>query len=613
MSKYDFSGWATRANMRCSDGKVIGENAFKDDDGKTVPLVWMHNHTDPTAVMGFAKLENREGGVYAHCSFNDTEAGQLGREMVRHGDVTSLSICAKTLRKVGSLVQHGEIKEVSLVLAGANPGAHINTVMCHDDDTEDAIICCDVLHLDVALEDERIEHAEKEDGGKTVKEIFDSMTEEQKTVAYYMIGMAKDMDEDEDAGGESSIKHADETGSSKTVKEIFDSMTEEQQSVVYFLMGEAASMEDEEDDETGGETMKHNLFEGQETPSAEGLVIMHSDGTLVETTEVEAIFKDAKRYGTLKESCIEHGIDNVDYLFPDAQNLTNVPAFIQDSQDWVKEIMSGVHRSPFSRVKSIFADITEDDARAKGYYQKGKFKKEEFFSLMKRTTSPTTVYKKQKMDRDDVIDITDFDVVTWLKGEMRLKLDEELARAFLLGDGRLASSDDKISEEHIRPIAKDDDLFTIHVDVQVQTAATDDEIAKAYIREVIKARKGYKGSGNPILFTTEDMLTNMLLLTDEIGRDLYADETALARKMRVRKIVAVPPMEETTGKNGNPLVGVLINLNDYNVGADKGGAVNMFDDFDIDYNQQKYLIETRCSGALTIPFSAIALELKKQG
>lgn len=585
MSKCDFGGWATRANMRCSDGKIIMENAFKDDDGKTVPLIWMHNHEDPTAVMGKAKLENRSGGVYAHCWFNDTEAGKLGRELVRHGDVNSLSICAKTLKKAGSMVQHGEIKEVSLVLAGANPGAHINTIMYHDDDTEDAIICCDILHLDLDLDhsDEGKEETDPEEGEDEMADV---------TV----------------------MKHADDTttepAGGKTVKDVFDSMTEEQKTVVYAIIGELTDEND--DEESGGETMKHNLFESQEMTDIGGAMIMHSDGTPVLEEEIDTIFKDAKRYGSLKDSCVQHGIDNVDYLFPDDRMLTNTPTFIQDDQAWVKEIMNGIHHSPFSRIKSMFADITEDDARAKGYI-KCKMKKEEFFSLMKRSTSPTTVYKKQKMDRDDIIDITDFDVVTWIKAEMRMKLDEELARAYLIGDGRLASSDDKINEQNIRPIAKDDDLFCIHVDVEVKSAATEDEIAKAYIRSAIKARKDYKGSGNPTLFTTEDMLTNMLLLTDGMGRDLYADEAALAKKLRVKKIVTVPPMEGTNGKNGNPLIGVVLNLGDYNVGADKGGAVNMFDDFDIDYNQQKYLIETRCSGALTLPYSAMAFELKKQG
>ena len=357
--------------------------------------------------------------------------------------------------------------------------------------------------------------------------------------------------------------------------------------------------------------MKQNVFDAENRAEVGG-VLMHSDGTAVEFEEIGQIFRDAKRYGSLKESVLNHGIDQVDYLFPDDKNLTNVPTFIQRDQAWVREVMNGVHHTPFSKVKSMFADITEDDARAKGYI-KGKMKKEEFFSLLKRSTGPTTVYKKQKMDRDDIIDITDFDIVAWLKTEMRMMLDEELARAILIGDGRLASSDDKIDENCIRPIAKDADLFTVHVDVTVASSATDDDKAKEFIRTVIKTRKLYKGSGNPILFTTEDMLTDMLLLTDEMGRDLYADEAALARKLRARKIVTVPVMEGVNGKNGNPLVGVMLNLNDYNVGADRGGSVNMFDDFDIDYNAQKYLIETRCSGALTVPYSAMAFEMKTQG
>ena len=339
---------------------------------------------------------------------------------------------------------------------------------------------------------------------------------------------------------------------------------------------------------------------------------MHSDGTLVTVDEIETVFKDAKRYGSLKDSCLNHGIEDVDWLFPDDRNLNTPPAFIKRDTGWVSKVMNGVHHTPFSRIKSMFADITEDDARAKGYI-KGKMKKEEFFSLLKRTTSPTTVYKKQKMDRDDVIDITDFDVVSWLKSEMRMMLDEELARAYLIGDGRLASSDDKINEQCIRPVAKDDDLFTVHSVITVASAATDDDKAKAFIKQVIKERKNYKGSGNPSLYTTEDMLTNMLLLTDEIGRDLYPDETSLARKLRVKEIVTVPPMESAKDAENNPLVGIVVNMADYNVGADKGGAVNMFDDFDIDYNQQKYLIETRCSGALTVPYSAMAFSMKTQG
>lgn len=567
MDKYDFSGYATRVNLKCSDGRIIMKDAFKDDDGKRVPLVWNHRHGDVTEVLGHAVLENREDGVYAYCSFNDTENGKIGKALVKHGDVNALSICANKLKQVGSQVMHGIIREVSLVLAGANPGAYIENVMTHsDEDGDEAII--------YTGENISLYHAEGDDDPST---------------------------DDEEP---------------RTVQDVIDSMNEEQQRVFYAAVGSAAlagNEADEENNETtgGSEEMKQNVFDTQSNGEIGG-VLMHSDGTAVEFEEIGRIFRDAKRYGSLKESVLNHGIDQVDYLFPDDKNLTNVPTFIQRDQAWVREIMNGVHHTPFSKVKSMFADITEDDARAKGYI-KGKMKKEEFFSLLKRSTGPTTVYKKQKMDRDDIVDITDFDIVAWLKTEMRMMLDEELARAILIGDGRLASSDDKIDENCIRPIAKDADLFTVHVDVTVASSATDDDKAKEFIRTVIKTRKLYKGSGNLILFTTEDMLTDMLLLTDEMGRDLYADEAALARKLRARKIVTVPVMEGVNGKNGNPLVGVMLNLNDYNVGADRGGSVNMFDDFDIDYNAQKYLIETRCSGALTVPYSAMAFEMKTQG
>lgn len=574
MDKYDFSGYATRANLKCSDGRIIMKDAFKADDGKQVPLVWNHRHGDPSEVLGHAVLENREDGVYAYCTFNDTENGKIGKALVEHGDVNALSICANKLKQVGSQVMHGIIREVSLVLAGANPGAYIENVMAHsDEDGDEAIIYTgeniSLYHAEEEPPETSEDTSEKKDSTRTVEDVINSMNEEQQQIFYAMVGSAALAGAEENTG--------------------------------------------EEDNETtgGSEEMKQNVFDTENRAEVGG-VLMHSDGTAVEFEEIGQIFRDAKRYGSLKESVLNHGIDQVDYLFPDDKNLTNVPTFIQRDQAWVREVMNGVHHTPFSKVKSMFADITEDDARAKGYI-KGKMKKEEFFSLLKRSTGPTTVYKKQKMDRDDIIDITDFDIVAWLKTEMRMMLDEELARAILIGDGRLASSDDKIDENCIRPIAKDADLFTVHVDVTVASSATDDDKAKEFIRTVIKTRKLYKGSGNPILFTTEDMLTDMLLLTDEMGRDLYADEAALARKLRARKIVTAPVMEGVNGKNGNPLVGVMLNLNDYNVGADRGGSVNMFDDFDIDYNAQKYLIETRCSGALTVPYSAMAFEMKTQG
>ena len=594
MAKYDFSGWATRANMKCSDGRIIADDAFKDDDGRVVPLIWNHRHNDPSEVLGHALLENRGDGVYAYCSFNDTKGGRLGKELVRHGDIASLSICANKLQQIGSLVKHGKIREVSLVLAGANPGASIEDVAIHSDDVEDDSVA---IYTGEPIE---LYHGEEmEDGTEVISEEKEEK-EETKVLNHA------------DESKETTTKSTDDTKDDKTVGDVIDSMTEEQKKVLYALVGAAVSDTDDEEDSTGGsEEMKQNVFDTTDEREMDG-VLMHSDGTLVTVDEIETVFKDAKRYGSLKDSCLNHGIEDVDWLFPDDRNLNTPPAFIKRDTGWVSKVMNSVHHTPFSRIKSMFADITEDDARAKGYI-KGKMKKEEFFSLLKRSTSPTTVYKKQKMDRDDVIDITGFDVVSWLKSEMRMMLDEELARAYLIGDGRLASSDDKINEQNIRPIAKDDDLFTIHSVVTVTSSATDDEKAKAVIKAVIKERKNYKGSGNPTFYTTEDMLTDMLLLTDEIGRDLYPDEAALAKKLRVKEIVTVPPMESAKDAENNPLVGIVVNMADYNVGADKGGAVNMFDDFDIDYNQQKYLIETRCSGALTVPYSAMAFSMKTQG
>lgn len=594
MSKYDFSGYATKANLRCSDGRVIMPGAFKGQDGAKVPLVWNHRHGDISDVIGNAVLEHRADGVYAHCTFNDTKNGRLGKVLVQHGDVDSLSICANKLKQVGSQVQDGIIREVSLVIAGANPGAHIENVMVHGEEAEDEAIIYSGVGDGLLLHADDDEKDPEPSGG-----------------------------DDNNASKDDTAQTKDEpnTDDEESVEDVINSMNEKQQRVLYALVGSAAlaadeaedaddTADDDKEDSTGGnKEMKQNVFDMQNDERDLDGVLMHSDGTLVTVEEVDQVFKDGKRYGSLKEACLQHGIEEVGYLLPDPKALTTQPTFIQRDQAWVGEVMNRVHKSPFSRIKSIFADITEDDARAKGYI-KGKMKKEEFFSLLKRTTEPTTVYKKQKMDRDDVIDITDFDVVSWIKSEMRMMLDEELARAILIGDGRLASSDDKINESNIRPVAKDDDLFTIHVEVTVASSATDDDKAKAFIREVIKNRKQYKGSGNPTLFTTEDMLTDMLLLTDEMGRDLYPDEAALARKLRVSKIVTVPPMDSANGKNGNPLVGVVLNMADYNVGADRGGAINMFDDFDIDYNQQKYLIETRASGALTLPYSAMAFELK---
>lgn len=567
--KWDFSGWATRNDLHCSDGRTIRKDAFKDCDGKIVPIFWNHQHDSVDNVLGHGMLENRDEGVYFYGAFNEDEEGQKAKKRVQHGDIRSLSIMANQLRQVGGDVIHGVIREVSLVPAGANPGAFIDIVMSHGEEVGDAMI----LGYDEAIS-LHFYHADDEEEKKDEKE------------------------------------SDDEKDSEETLEDVINSMTEKQRNTMFGLIGKALEEKDEKLEE-GDPDMKKNIFDRTNDQNTSG-VLMHSDGTLVTVDEVATIFKDAKRLGSLRDAVLEHGIDQIDYLFPDDRTLTTQPTFIQRDMGWVSDIMGSVHHTPFARVKSVFADITEDDARAKGYI-KGKMKKEEFFSLIKRRTEPTTVYKKQKMDRDDMIDITDFDVAAWLKTEMRTMLNEELARAYLIGDGRPASSDDHINDQNIRPVAFDDDLFTIHADIEVASSATDDEKAKALIRGVIKNRKLYRGSGNPVMYTTEDALTDMLLLEDTLGHALYADEAALARKMRVRKIVTVPVMEGVTGKNGNPLVAVVVNMGDYNVGADRGGAVNMFDDFDIDYNQQKYLIETRCSGALTVPYSAMAFEMKTTG
>ena len=558
---YDFSGWATRNNIRCSDGRTIMRDAFKAQDGQVVPLVWNHRHNEPENVLGHAKLENRENGVYAYCTFNDTESGKNAKLLVEHGDVNALSIYANQLKQQGGNVLHGAIREVSLVLAGANPGAFIDSIISHgeESDEEAVIYSGDILELT---------HADDEKPNKKEKEEEPAMANE------------TEQEKNKPAEGE------------ETIEDVFNTLSEKQKIVVYALIDQA--MKNKE----GDANMKHNVFEDDETMS---------NDTLSHAEQMDVI-ADAKRCGSMRESVLAHGITNVEYLFPDAQTLNNPPDFIQRDMGWVKKVMNGTHHTPFSRIKSMLANITEDEARAKGYI-KGKQKKDEVFSLLKRTTDPTTIYKKQKMERDDVLDITSFDVIAWLKSEMRMMLDEEIARAVLISDGRLASSDDKINETHIRPISKDEDLYTIKK--QVNEGSTDDDKATNFITAVIKSRKEYKGSGEPTLFTTEDMLTDMLLLKDAMGRDLYEDVDKLAKKLRVKEIVTVPVMEGATGAKGGVLLGIIVNLVDYNIGADKGGAVNMFDDFDIDYNAQKYLIETRCSGALIKPYSAIAFETVK--
>lgn len=576
MERFDFSGWATKANLKCSDGRTIMKDAFKHNDGQTVPLVWNHQHNDPNEVLGHALLENRDEGVYAYCTFNDTESGKTAKLLVQHGDVNALSIYANQLKQKMSNVLHGNIREVSLVLAGANPGASIDSIIMHGEESDEEAIIYTGEEITLAhssdakdsegtkKEDNKMaDDIKKTDGEETVADVFNTLSEKQKTVVYAMIGQAL-----EDAG-------------------VTDDDDED--------------YEDEMGHSEGDDYMKRNVFDNDEQQDD---VLSHA--------AMETIIGDAKRFGSLKESFLAHadeyGIEQIDYLFPEAKTLNNPPEFIKRDTGWVSTVMGAVHHTPFSRIKSVFANITEDEARAKGYI-KGNLKKEEVFSLLKRTTTPTTIYKKQKLDRDDVIDITDFDVVAWLKSEMRVMLDEEIARAILIGDGRLSSSDDKINESNIRPVVSDSELYTIRQKVSVPANATDDDKAKAMIKSAVKARKNYKGSGNPTFYTTEDWLTNALLLEDTQGHRLYKNDADVAAAMRVSKIVTVPVMEGVKGPEGGDLIGIIVNLADYNVGADKGGAVNMFDDFDIDYNQQKYLIETRCSGALVKPYSAIELEL----
>lgn len=578
---YDFSGWATKALLRCSDGRTIMRDAFKDQDGETVPLVWNHQHNGPDNVLGHALLENREDGVYSYCSFNETPNGKKAKTLVEHGDVVALSIFANQLKQQGANVIHGMIREVSLVLAGANPGAFIDNVISHGDkaeENEESAIIFTGEEIELSPE---VSHSD--DSAKEINKESNRMDNENK------------------ANNKAENKE-------KTIKDVFDGMTEEQQTVVYALVGQALEQganendndsDEDENNKGDNETMKHNVFDTDEKNKEN--VLSHS--------EMTAIIADAKRYGSLKESTLEHGITNIEYLFPDSQNVTSTPKFIDRDTRWVAKVMAAVHHTPFSRVKSTFANITADEARAKGYV-KGKKKTDEVFTLLKRTTDPTTVYKHQTLDRDDIVDITDLDVVAWVKTEMRGKLDEELARAFLVGDGRVSSSNDKIDPLKIRPIWGDDELYAVNAVIE----AGEDK-AREFIKSCIKARKNYKGSGSPTLYTTEDMLTDCLLLEDTTGRPLYDSEEKLATKLRVKEIVTVPVMEgltrEVSGENRN-LLGIIVNLNDYNVGADKGGAVNMFDDFDIDYNQQKYLIETRCSGALVVPYSAIVVEEKTE-
>ena len=586
---YDCSGWATKANIRCYDGLVIAQDAFKECSGKVVPMVYNHDHANVDNVIGHCLLENRPGGVYCYAKFNDTDTGKTARQCVESGDLSAFSIFANGLKKVGSTVKHGFIREVSLVLAGCNPGALIDEVVKHsaDEDYEGGeafIYNEDGLSLTHGMDPEGnpledLTHSA--DSGDAVTD--DKVTQEE-------------------------AKMADEKNEGKTLEQVYNSMTDEQKECCHALVGLALEEQEGGDNDDGEEddTVKQNVFD----KDTNATVLKHS------IEEINNVVKTAKSHGTMKAAFedagmdsdeLAHSIDNIDWLFPKDHLLDTTPRIIDKPDDWVSVVMGAVHHIPFSRFKSMFADLTEEDARAKGYI-KGNFKKEEVFGLLRRSTSPTTVYKKQKLDRDDVIDITSFDVVAWLKQEMRLKLNRELALAYLLGDGRLAASEDKIDENCIRPVFNDSDLFTIKVQCKTTGLTTVEDKYKALIKQILRSRKEYRGSGTPTLFTTEDALTEMLLLEDGIGHPLYADEAALARKLRVKNIVTIPEMEGRKGAKGGDLVCLIVNLADYTVGADKGGAVSMFDDFDIDFNAQKYLIETRCSGALTTPFSAMAVE-----
>ena len=583
---YDCSGWATKANTKCYDGLTIAEDAFKGCSGQTVPMVYNHDHSSLDNVIGHALLENRKGGVYAYAKFNDTPTGQTAKKCVENGDLNAFSIWANGLQKAGQVVKHGVIRELSLVLAGCNPGALIQEVVKHSADNLDDEGCEAFIFNDPGSLS--LEHGMDPEGNPLEEAV-----------------LAHSDDNKEDG------KMAEETNG-KTLEEVYNSMTDEQKECCHALVGLALEEQDGDggEDEEDESDMKHNVFDkdaGKQT------VLKHS------IDDINSIIKGAKTSGTLKAAFdnagveqgeideLSHGIDNIDWLFPEDHLLDTTPRIIDKPDDWVSVVMGGVKHIPFSRFKSMFADLTPEDARAKGYV-KGNYKIEEVFGLLRRSTGPTTVYKKQKLDRDDVSDITSFDVVSWLRNEMRYKLNRELALAYILGDGRQAASEDKIDENCIRPIFNDADLFTIKVQVATTGLSKVEDKYKAFIKQVIRSRKEYRGSGTPTMFTTEDALTEMLLLEDGMGRPLYADEAALARKLRVSKIVTVPEMDGRKGAKGGDLAAVIVNLSDYPVGADKGGAVSMFDDFDIDYNAMKYLIETRCSGALTTPYSAMAIE-----
>ena len=638
---YDFSGYATKNNIRCADGRVIRHDAFKENDGQIVPLVWQHVHTDPTNVLGHALLENRDDGVYAYATLNNTESGKHAREMVKNGDIVAMSIFANRLQQQGSDVIHGVIREVSLVLAGANPGALIDNISLAHSETDGSTSYIDVddeaiiysglediqyfSHTDSSDNSEE-SNDKKEEGDvadKTVNDVFNTLNDEQKDVVYFLIGQAveqsksgkvneamahadDDPDDADDSDDSDDTNNDRNNSDERTVQDVFDEFTKEQKDVVYFLIGQAletANGSGKKND--GGDSMKHNVFDEAYTNEAD--VLTHDEFT--------AIMADAGKSSSLKGVFLEHGIENLDILFPEAKMVRPEPDMITRNMGWVDILWGSIKRTPFSRIKSVAANLTPDAARAKGYVKQNQ-KVDQVISLLSRETTPQTIYKKQTLDRDDTVDIVDIDVIAWLKQELRLMLNEEICRAILVGDGRAVNDRDKIKEDKIRPIYGDEDVYTIYHEVEYGQSDTDDQKASRIIDAAVRARKEYKGTGNPKMFATNEVISDMLLAKDSIGRRLYKDMNELATAMRVSEIVEVPVMEGIQRETGSGLstktmnlLAIIVNPADYSLGADKGGAVSLFDDFDIDYNQMKYLIETRCSGALTLPYSAIALEV----
>ena len=646
-SNFDFGGWATKNDLLCADGRTIRKDAFKDDDGRTVPLVWQHNHEDPTRVIGHALLENRPEGVYAYCSFNSTDIAQHVKELVRHEDVNSLSIYANKLKQSGGDVLHGTIREVSVVLAGANPGAQIEfPIMEHGEESEtEACIWPGEEHLEFggglkvshseedAEKEEKPKEAEapkeeKADENETVQDVLNTLNEEQMKVVEFLIGKALEGDEaahsdDEEEG----LYHADEDTddkdedadtNDKTVADVINTLTPKQKKVVEYLIAQAIESRENEPEDEGKEeashsiedeeefTMKKNVFDNTQANEQSTDTLTHA--------QLMTIASDAKKMGSMRDAVLAHaqdyGIEQIDYLMPEYREVTGgAPQFVKRDDTWVAKIMRGVHHTPFAKVKMTFADITKDQARARGYI-KGHRKSEEVFKLLKREIGPTTVYKKQKIDRDDAIDISEgFDKLAWLKGEMRTMLDEELARAYIIGDGRADDSDDKINEDNIVPVFKDDSLYVIR---QVINPEQGQAHGDALIDAVTYGMEEYQGSGNCVALMTRREYSQLRLLKDKMGRRIYNSDSEINSALGVRDILFVPQMGDAStiwhdtkaNKYYKPLV-IILDLDDYNVGADQGGSVNMFEDFDIDYNQMKYLIETRCSGGLTKPYSAV--------